>query len=167
MTYLTYHDDIVGDIRIATLEDCIKIGNNLRKQDALEMYNYDRSTPENAVINSFYKSTIAMTVLHDGVPIAMFGIMVLQDIPTLWMLTTDELKRIGRNFVKNTSDWITKMLEIYPVLIGYVDLRNQESITWLTFVKAEWVGDIYIMGIDKRPFKKFRFSKESYARFGG
>lgn len=158
MSYLTYHDDIVGDIRIAELSDCEIIGSNLREQDALEMYNYDRSSPIQAVINSFNRSMIAMSVEHNNQVVAMFGIMIIDEVPVLWMLTTSGLKNIGRNFVRNTKSWINKMLEIYPELIGYCDLRNQESIKWLSYSGALWRETVN-MGIDKMPFKKFIFRK--------
>lgn len=161
MSYLNYYDKVVGTIRIATKSDCQIIGNNLRDQDALEMYNYDRSSPVEAVLNSFSKSTIAMTVEHDKIPIAMFGIMLINETPVLWMLTTDGLRKIGRNFVRNTREWINKMLMIYPVLIGYVDLRNQESMIWLKFVKAEF-GKTVNMGIDNIPFRKFTFKRKEH-----
>lgn len=160
MSYLTYHDDVVGDIRVAEKSDCIKIGENLREQDALELYNYDRSSPVEACLNSFSKSTIAMTVEHDNIPIAMFGIMVIDDVPTLWMLTTDGLKSIGRNFVRNTRDWINKMLEIYPVLTAYCDCRNKESERWLEY-SGGMFGGVFEMGMDKMPFYKYTFRRMS------
>ena len=51
------------------------------------------------------------------------------------------------------------MLEVYPRLYGMVDLRNKESIRWLTYLGAEWLEDT-IEGIDRLPFKTFKFVKK-------
>jgi hypothetical protein len=159
MSYLTYHDKVVGDIRIAKESDCQVLGNNLCEQDAQELYNYDRSSPVDACLNSFKKSTVVMTVEHNAKIVAMFGIMDLSDGPTMWLLKTNGLKLIGRNFLRNTKDWIRKMLEIYPVLIAYVDLRNRESRKWLDFVGGRWDGKVN-MGVDMMPFQRYKFSRE-------
>lgn len=161
---LTYNNPGVGEVRTSILSDCAVIGQNMRTQDAMEMYNYDRSLPEQACINSFKKSIISMTILHDGKPVAMFGIMP-KDFSTgiLWMLTTDGLNKVGRPFVRHCKEWFAQMLEIYPVLEGCVDLRNTESIRWLTYVGAVW-GDTETMGIDNMPFRKFTFSKQNISR---
>ncbi len=159
MSILTYHDEIVGTIRPSIKQDCDIIGRDMRKQDAMETWNFDRSFPLTAVRKSFDKSIISMTIEHAGIPIAMFGIMP-KDMTsgTLWMFTTDGLKNIGRPFVRNCKKWFNDMLDIYPNLEGCVDLRNKESLRWLTYLGATW-GDIETMGVDNMPFKKFSFSK--------
>ena len=155
---LTYYDEIVGTIRPSIKEDCAAIAFDMRIQDEMEMWSFDRSSPIEAVRNSFNKSIISMTIEHDGTPVAMFGILP-RDMSSgvLWMFGTDRLKVIGRPFVRNCKKWFNDMLEIYPILEGYVDLRNNESIRWLTYIEAVW-GDTEIMGIDKMPFRKFTFS---------
>ena len=156
MVNLTYHDKSVGDIRLATKSDCFVIGNNLADQDAIELWNYDRSSPIEACLNSFNKSAVAMTIEHNNRCVAMFGIMVLNDVPTLWMLKTNGLKLIGRNFVRNTKEWIGKMLLDYPVLIAYVDMRNVESRRWMDFIGAKWDGKVK-MGVDMMEFQRYKF----------
>ena len=159
---LTYHDSIVGEIRPSIQEDCAIIGHNMCKQDALEMWSYDRSSPIDAVRNSFKKSIISMTIFHDEMPLAIFGIMPMNmSAGILWMLSTDGLRdgRFGRPFVRNSKKWFNDMLEVYPRLYGMVDLRNKESIRWLTYLGAEWLEDT-IEGIDRLPFKTFKFVKK-------
>jgi hypothetical protein len=158
---LTYNDPTVGAIRPSVIEDCYVIGSNMSKQDALEVWSYDRSIPTEAVLKSFNKSVICMTILHE-IPIAMFGIMPINmSSGILWILTTDGLRdgKFGRPFVRNCKKWFNDMLDIYPRLYGMVDLRNKESIRWLTYLDAEW-GEDSLEGIDKLPFKMFKFIKE-------
>ena len=159
---LTYNDPIVGIIRPSVKKDCIHIGYHMCKQDALEMWCFDRSSPIEATMNSFRKSLVSMTITHGGKPIAMFGIMPHNmSSGVLWMLTTDGLRdgSFGRPFVRNCRRWIKAMLEIYPVLFGMVDIRNKESLKWLTYIGAELKEDI-ICGTDKLPFKPFIFIKK-------
>ena len=159
---LTYQDEIVGEIRPSIKEDCHVVAMFMSKQDAMEMWSYDRSTPIEATLNSFNKSLISMTILHDEKPIAMFGIMGHNMTSgVLWMLTTDGLRdgKFGRPFVRNCKRMFNDMLEIYPLLFGMVDLRNKESIRWLTYLGAEWKEDI-ICGVDNLPFKPFVFIKK-------
>lgn len=156
MLDLTYCEPIVGKIRPSIKSDCIIIGENLRDQAALEMWNYDRSSPVESCLNSFTKSFVKMTIEHNNIPIAMFGIMLIPE-PTLWMLTTDGLENIGRNFVRNTRSWINKMLVDYPTLVAYVDIRNKESIKWLEFIGGKMVDTVF-MGIDDLPFRKYEFT---------
>lgn len=159
---LTYHDEIVGTIRPSIKEDCVTIARNMRKQDAIEMWSYDRSSPLQACLSSFNKSLICMTIEHEGTPIAMFGVLTVNmSSGILWMLTTDglEANNFGRPFVRNCKRWFNAMLEIYPLLYGMVDVRNEKSIKWLTYIGATW-GENIISGIDNVPFKPFKFLRK-------
>ena len=159
MTDLTYNDSVVGIIRPSTHEDCLIVGSNLREREAQEIWGYDNSLPVEGVTKSFNKSVIKMTILHNDKPVAMFGIMILNDVPTLWLMPTDDLSNIGRNFVRNTSEWIQKMLVEYPTLVAYVHWANDESLKWMRFIDGKEVGRVF-MGITNSPFIKFEFRKE-------
>lgn len=157
---LTYQDEKIGTIRAAVKEDCDIIGFYMRNQDRNEIWSFDRASPKGACYNSFNKSIISMTIEHENHPVAMFGI-IPKDMSTgiLWMFTTDGLNKVGRLFVRNCKKWFAYMLELYPLLEGCVDMRNSESIRWLTYIGAKW-GNVEAMGIDKMPFMNFSFSKE-------
>lgn len=157
---LTYHNEVVGNIRMSKIEDCSVIAENIRKQDAVEMWNFYRISPLECIRRSFNRSIISMTIEHGNVPIVMFGI-IPHDMSSgmIWMITTDGIKNIGRVFVRNCKKWFQAMLEFYPKLYGMVDLRNTESIRWLTYIGVSWGNDI-TAGADNMPFKTFKFSKE-------
>ena len=159
MTDLTYKDEVVGTIRPATHEDCLIVGNNLRDREAQEIWGYDNSLPVEGVTKSFNKSVVKMTILHDDKPIAMFGIMIEKDIPTLWLMPTNDLEKIGRNFVRNTKEWINKMLEEYPMLTAYVNCMNEESERWMAFVGGKYIRKVF-MGKDSAPFWEFKFHRQ-------
>jgi hypothetical protein len=158
---LTYEDSIVGEIRPSVKEDCEAIAKNMRDQDKKEAWSAFRMTPIQIAEYSFNKSLISMTIIHES-PIAMFGIMTHDlSIGVLWMLTTHGLESngFGRPFVRNCKKWFNEMLEIYPVLIGTVDLRNTTSVRWLNYLGCEW-GEQHLFGEDKMPFKGFCFRKK-------
>lgn len=158
---LTYNDTVIGTIRISIKEDCVAISKNMREADIQEAWSALRLSPLGIAEYSFNKSFISMTILHNNLPIAMFGIMS-QGISSgiLWLLTTHGIESdgFGRPFVRNCKKWIKSMLEIYPLLKGYVDLRNKVSIRWLTYLGCEW-GEIVLLGSDETPFKYFSFKK--------
>jgi len=155
---LTYKDEVVGIIRQATHEDCLIVGSNLRIREMQEIWGYDNSLPVEGVTNSFNKSVVSMTILHDDKPVAIFGIMILKEVPTLWLMPTNDLEKIGRNFVRNTKEWINKMLEEYPTLVAYVHWANDESLQWMNFVGGRQIEKVF-MGKDNSPFWKFEFKK--------
>lgn len=159
---LTYNDPIIGEIRPSILEDCIDIAKNMRAVDAQEAWSALRMSPLEIAKYSFSRSIISMTVLHNNVPIVMFGIIPENmSSGVLWMLTTYgiEADGFGRPFVRNCRKWFKDMLEIYPLLWGTVDLRNEVSMRWLTYLGCEW-GNTILFGVDKLPFKKFTFKKD-------
>lgn len=159
---LIYHDEIVGTIRPSIKEDCTAIGNNMRKVDIEEAWSAMRLSPVEIAEYSFGRSIISMTICHNEVPIVMFGIIPdNMSSGVLWMLTTYgiEADGFGRAFVRNCKKWFRDMLEIYPLLWGTVDLRNQVSMRWLTYLGCEW-GKTMPFGVDNMPFRKFTFKKD-------
>lgn len=159
---LTYQDPIVGEIRASVIDDCYIIAQNMRKQDKMSAWSVLRMSPLEMTMVSFKKSLVTMTIVHE-IPIAIFGIMP-RDLSSgiLWMVTTNGIEEngFGRPFVRNCRKWFNDMLEIYPHLIGLVDLRNTVSIKWLTYLGCEW-GITIPYGIDKMPFRYFSFYRRS------
>ena len=77
-------------------------------------------------------------------------------------MPTNDLKNIGRNFVRYTKEWIGRMLNDHPTLVAYVDNRNTESLKWMRFVGGREV-DVVFMGKDGMPFRKFEFKRQELA----
>lgn len=134
----------------------------MREQDKMEAWSALRMSPLDVAQYSFNRSIISMTILHDEKPIIMFGIIPENmSSGVIWMLTTYgiEYEGFGRPFVRNCKKWFNAMLEIYPLLWGTVDLRNEVSIRWLTYLGCEW-GKTMPFGVDNLPFRKFTFKKD-------
>jgi hypothetical protein len=67
----------------------------------------------------------------DGSPAVVFG---CQD-GIVWMLATDDIKKVGVRFILRSQDIISEWLEQYRHIYNYVHIDNHISIRWL-----KWLG---------------------------
>lgn len=95
-------------------------------------------SPASALIFSLRKSSHAWVALIDGVPEVMFGvgeINVLAGIGAPWLLGTDAVERNYMAFLRLSVGFRDQLLERYPTMRNFVDVRNRASIRWL-----RWLG---------------------------
>lgn len=147
-------------VRTSKKEDCDYLKDNLKQEDVKEIFSSHHHTPEEALKLSLEKSLFCATV-ENGRPIAVFGISVenlLGDKATIWMLSTRDLKKIGKRFLKNSKSFVKYMLEYYPVLENYVHWENKESIKWLRWLGAD-IEEAEPFGIEKELFHHFTFRR--------
>lgn len=158
---LTYYDSKIGTVRSAREDDCFEISKRMRKADVEECWAAARLSPQEAMISSYRKSAICITGERHGFPILMCGIVprnLCDDKASIWLLGTDGITGLGATFVRRSYEFIKVMLNIYPYLDNYVDVRNKVSINWLKWCGAKF-GNVDPYGIDKMPFQYFYFSK--------
>jgi hypothetical protein len=132
----------------------------LKKMDIVEMKRSHNFTPEEGVKLSFEKSLVAMTVT-DGWPLICFGInplSLLGDKAILWLLSTERIKDINIRFVRNCRKFINYFLEMYPILVNYVDSDNKITLDWIKFLGGE-IDKAEPYGYEQRPFHKFTFRR--------
>lgn len=125
-------------VRPASFDDVGTIADRMRKADVVEVEASSDQTPVSALETSLARSSFAMTVLIDGRPEIMFGVgdvNVLTGTGAPWMLATDEIGKIKRQFLKSSAGWCAQLLQRYDVLINCVDDRNKLSKRWLA-----WLG---------------------------
>jgi hypothetical protein len=97
--------------------------------------------PFQALRDSLDRSASAWTgMLMPGArPLCMFGVVpvngLLSGVGEPWFASTDELARYKAGFLKRNGEFIRKMTEIFPCLIGYVDVRHTGAHRWL-----RWLG---------------------------
>lgn len=159
---LYYHS---GDITVerSTRADAEWIAANMRKDDAQEIWASHHSTPAKAMAYSIEKTIFCLTVKIDNKPAVMFGVngeTVLGNSGIVWMLATDDIKKIGFRFVRHSKMFLDIMMEYYPYLYNYVDVRNITSMAWLKRIGATF-EDAKPFGIEQKPFCYFYFRKES------
>ena len=107
---------------------------NLRKADVEEIAALTDQTPLSALVESMRASSRAYTVLVDGDPVIMFGVVVHPDdadtgIP--WMLATDGLYRIRRIFLRFGAPVAARAFEGFKRLCNITAGSNRAAHRWL------------------------------------
>lgn len=154
-----------GDIyvRAADISDVIAMKDNLRESDIREVEASHGFTPEQALRQAFEVSEFRATIVSKGVPVVLFGVMPDGTNGSVWMLATKDLKKIRLAFLKISRLMIAHMLELYPYLYNYADVRNEESIEWLKWCGATFLDPIPY-GKDQRPFQYFSLNRSDYVQ---
>jgi hypothetical protein len=141
-------------IKHTTRDDCIQLAKNLRKADLEEISHGSGLEPQDALLYSFAVSEYCYTVWLDDQIVMIFG--VGDGCP--WMLASDLLLKVKREFVKECRRFVQAMLDRYGYLENYVWAGNKIHIYWL-----EWLGfkiePPEPFGIDGEPFHRFHLSR--------
>lgn len=108
----------------------------LRAADVLEISAMFEGTADEALAVSYKNSTLCWTVFVDGNPEFVFGVVPGKPgtgIP--WLLGTDAVSKASLRIVRHSKEYVGKMLEKYPHLENFVDVKNELSKAWL-----KWCG---------------------------
>lgn len=132
-----------------------RVANRMREIDRLETGAKGRS-PKAAVRLSLRSSTWACTVLLDGEPVAMFGVVaasLIEDKGRPWFLGSDDVYRHGRDMLLYGERTIAKMHGDFRRLENVVSSGNVRAIRllrrWGFVVEGE---EIMVGGV---PFVSF------------
>ncbi len=126
-------------IREANRSDISALKDKLREADHKEVIAAGNSSDEEALTQSFDRSTICFCVDIDGNQAALFGLVpdsLIGESANVWFLGTSEMSRMKKTFVKASRGMIANFLVYYPVLWNAVDCRYVSSIRWLRFCGA-------------------------------
>lgn len=166
---MEYYRSKVGYARDAVPQDVALLKDNLRETTIDELWAVHHFTPEQSLHYSLANSVMSFTVIvmddfGNESAVAMGGVLRPDDIfatkAQLWFLTSNKLQRIELSFLRKCKYFISKMLEIYPLLYNYVDIRNLPAIKWLKWIGADF-GSIITFGLDNRMFKYFEFKNDT------
>ena len=149
--------------RTAKLEDIEELADNLRAEDRLEVFCSHGYGPKQALTYSFGTSKECNSIIDDGERvIGMFGFGVTPDnksaIP--WLLASDELSKIAKQFLPESKAWVDRVVEPYDYVFNYVHASNRKSIKWLKWLGFTLSGNAVIYGYYPAPFYKFTMVKE-------
>jgi len=160
---MEYYRSKVGYCRDAEIGDIALLKDNLRSTTVDELWAVHHFTPGESLTYSFTHSVFCFTIIADNEVLAMGGILRPKDIMAneapIWFLTSQKLDKVERSFLRQCRNFIKIMLNIYPVLYNYVDIRNKPAILWLKWIGAKF-GEIVPFGVDNRLFYYFTFKKE-------
>jgi hypothetical protein len=146
-------------IRPTTRDDCIQLAKALRKADLEEISHASGLNPDQTLLYSLAVSDECYTVWIEDEIVLIFGCGGVADrwgVP--WMMASDLLLQIKREFVKECRRIVQAMLERYGHLENYVWSGNKIHIYWL-----EWLGfkiePPVPFGINNEPFHRFYMTR--------
>lgn len=88
-------------------------------------------------MESYESSLYTWTIMSRDKPIGMFGlasISLLGDTGIPWLLGTDDMLKIRRQFIRESKSHVDFMLKVFPKLTNLVHVENLASIRWLKSV---------------------------------
>lgn len=133
------------------------IATHMREADRHEVWASHRHSPLEALEASLNVSRMAWCCLVEGKPAFMWGVAdcgssVLTSYGTPWLLGTENILAVGREFVRQCRTYVAVMQKPYDVLINYVHAENVVSLRWL-----KWCGF--------QPGERVQINNESFYRF--
>ena len=159
---MEYYRSNLGFARDAEISDIASLKDSLRSSTVDELWACHHFTPEQSLFYSFSNSIFCFSIIVDGECLGMGGILRPKDLMTdraaLWFLTSQKLDKVERSFLRQCRDFMRTMLDYYPILYNYVDVRNKPAIAWLKWIGAEF-GETIPFGVDNRMFQYFEFRR--------
>jgi hypothetical protein len=149
---------MVATVRLATIEDCNRLGPRLRDADKRELKASCGLGPITALTLSLQSSDDAWVAIdEEGVPILMFGVVNAgQDfVGVPWMLGSSGIYQHTRQLQAQCRQWIDVIHQDYSLLYNYVHAENPKAIRWLQWMGFTLVQLVSEYGVGKEPFYEF------------
>lgn len=134
------------EFRLANHADAHRVADNLREEDRRECASLTSSHPRSALAHSVSSSRLAIVVVIDDEPVALFGVSDVPGNPDVgqpWLMATPGLLRAKREFIRQSRDWLHTLAisRPYKTLRNLVDMRNTLHVRWLKWLGAKFHGD--------------------------
>jgi hypothetical protein len=137
----------MATVRDAVHGDCLDLAPRLRAEDVEEVWASSRSTPLAALLSGLVYSTYCWTILnHEGEIVGMFGVAPIagSSVGSPWLLCSEGLVGIQREFIRQCPAWIDRMHEDYTVLSNLADTRNVVHLKWLRRCGFDFMSTVTI-----------------------
>ena len=130
----------VWEIVTAQPSHVAHVATHMREADRHEVWASHRHTPHQALVASLGVSRMSWCCLVEGKPAFMWGVAdcggsVLTSCGTPWLLGTESILAVGREFVRQCRTYVDVMQTPYELLTNYVHAENTVSLRWL-----KWCG---------------------------
>ena len=124
-------------IQTATLDDVRHVADNLRAEDYVELSLVQDDPPDIACVKAMTTAKWCKCMLMDGKPVVIFGVSASgkDKVGAPWMISTDDLYKISKQFVRASVREVDLMLKDFPLLCNIVHRDNLASQAWL-----RWLG---------------------------
>lgn len=148
-------------ILTATPEHVEQLLPHVRQADKDEFYAAARMDALQVMEQGLRISTRAWAGVVNGEVITIFGVApgsLLSGYGIPWLVSTDQVQRHQKTFLRHCRPMLAEMLTSYPRLENYVDQRNVAAKAWL-----HWLGfkleDPVPYGALRLPFHRFHMEK--------
>lgn len=158
-----YYDKDNVLVRDSTPTDIAYLRNNLKPSDVEEIWASHHLMPYEALQEGLANSLECLTVLKEGVPLAMFGIVAIAEPEKaiIWMLSSPDLHKVGLEFIRHTAGFVGFFFHKYPqykTFFNFVDERNKLSVRWLSRTGAV-LSEAKPFGAEQMPFHYFEYRR--------
>ncbi len=140
------------------------IARNMSDADRAEVAASVGISPREALVQSLEASVLAWTgMVGDSRPVCMYGVSpidILGGVGSPWLLGTGDLPRHAKTFLKFNREYIPKMLEVFPVLVNWVDARHVAAIRWLNRLGFQFDVEPVAYGPWGMPFYRFEMERK-------
>ena len=142
-------------LRLASEIDCIYLSEHLREDDKQEIQAVTGLPPLLSLLTGLKLSSVPLVICNANCkPFGMLGVVPNGLIGFIWMVGTDDLKKISLSFLRNSKDVCDVLKGKHQILHNYVDKRNKLHINWLKWMGFSIINEINY-GIENRKFYEF------------
>lgn len=148
-------------VRVAQRGDIDPIANNLCWGDSIEALALATSN-HGMLKSSFEESVEAHTIVLNGTPISMFGVVkhdLMSGDAIFWILSSEEIYRVSRKLLKNSKKFIDIWLQDNDRLYNYIHADNTRALRWAKFLGAK-LELVPKYGVNGEDFYRFTFTKK-------
>lgn len=143
-------------LRLATEKDCHYLSTRLREDDYQEIKAMTGYPALESLLAGLHLSDVPMVICNEqNIPVAMLGVVPQGLLGFIWMVGTDDLKKISLSFLRNSKDVCDVMKDKYQLLYNFVDARNTLHITWLKWMGFTFINKHNQYGIEGKLFYEF------------
>lgn len=148
-----------GSVFDATVADAEEVGRNLRLSDYNELRAATGKNPMDVCIQAVVQSPGRCYSWHvvGGGPICLWGVAPapIEGVGVPWMFGTADMRHFPREVVTFGKPYTKKWNEMYPLLVNFVDVRNETSIRWIRALGYSFIKLHKEYGFAKIPFYEF------------
>lgn len=122
------------EIRLSRQEDILPIAQRMRAADVKGVYDSHRLSPCMALLAGMKARGNCWTILGDGIPEGMVGIIPLSlfsDRGLPWMLGTDVLVEDKTLFIRLTRKLFEDAAQGFNYLENYISTENKIALRWV------------------------------------
>lgn len=144
-------------VRASTQADVDHLATNLRPEDTQEVL-ASHGSVKVALQEGFDVSEECWTIVvtETGELAGMYGVVGIDDMTGIpWLLTAPPLKKVWRQFMRDSLTWINKVNKKYPVLTNACDAEYTVALNWLKYIGCVFIKRHDTWGVGNKPFLEF------------